>query len=102
MKQQARASHGLTKYPDQDLDYAVYQRTFDPEATTANKRRDFPLTLKYLKKPMVGSRSQLLLNRKQEKGETSLVSKKVMDEGPHKDDIVRLPEREAARTELLQ
>ena len=63
-KLQARAAHGLSKYPDQGLDYAHYQRTFDPEAAEANKRKDFPIPLKYLKKPLVPSRSQLLLNRK--------------------------------------
>lgn len=100
-KLDARAGHGLTKYPDNDLNFERYQHTYDPEATEANKRRDYPISLKYLKKPLVVSQSQLLLNRKKDHWEQSLASKKVVDEGAHKDEIVRLTEREAARTEFL-
>lgn len=101
-KMQARVGQGLSKYPDQGLDFARYQRTCDPEAAEANRRRDFPLSLKYVKKPLVISQKQLLLNRKQDHREKALVCKKVVDDGTHKDEIVRLAEREAARTELLQ
>lgn len=101
-KLRARADHGLTKYPDRDHDYDGYQRTYDAAMAETIQLRDHPLPLNYVKKPTVVSQKQLLLNRKKDHWEQSLACKKIVDEGTHKDEIVRLNEREAARTEALQ
>ena len=65
-------------------------------------KRDHPLPIKYVKNPRIASQSELLLNRHKEKLKESLVHKQVIDEGTHKDPIVRLFEREQARAEALR
>ena len=63
-KMKARVDHGMAKYPDADHDYDGYQRTYDPEMSETIKCRDYPIPLKYVKQPAVGTQKQLLLNRK--------------------------------------
>lgn len=75
---------------------------YDPAMMETIKVRDGPLPLKYVEKPAVLSQKQLLLRRKKENVDQALEYKKILDEGTHKDAIVRLADREAARTELLR
>ena len=97
-----RQQNGLSRYPDQDLDYDRYQRDHDPERLQKNERRDYPIPLKYNKNPPTNSQSQLLLNRKKQNMVETLIFKKIIDEGLHKDPITRLFDRDNARIEALR
>lgn len=54
------------------------------------QKRDYPISLKYVKNPNYHSMKELHLSRKNDKIAETLKCKKYMEEGTHKDTITRM------------